>query len=321
MKVKRSQLEQIRTRSFVNCHAMGVDSILLDDTPGARIRVFIARKDHELWKNSLPLVHKLSVGLHPHHCDITLSPVFGNIFNIVETKRQDPPPKFTMLYPFIYRSAIAKGSGKFIRAGILPHFSVLLESMLIKESWRMEAKEIHTIYVEEGKAAAWFVHEHEEDPDYQPFTYSDYDLEKEFDFSPLYKPMTMEVLMDTLSLLKVEIEDDTVPDRSRSAPCCRSTSVVKYDSHYRWEASSAAINYCPECGDSLEPGKTANWQMYTKRQEIDSADIAKLKAENDKLKQENKYLIDRNYFLGSEHSEIKKAYLKMREVFDKSSIV
>jgi hypothetical protein len=111
-------LPTILQKSLINCHARGVDSILLDDTPGRRTRVFVARNTHELWKNipfGIDLNLKagsdfipdswneeadyaenkdsnkpqLSVAIHPHHCDIELRIIKGMIVNINSIKRTD----------------------------------------------------------------------------------------------------------------------------------------------------------------------------------------------------------------------------------------
>lgn len=57
-------------RSLINCHCEGMDSLVVKDAPGM-VRIFIARHDHQLWRNDPTTMKtaRMSVALHKHHCD------------------------------------------------------------------------------------------------------------------------------------------------------------------------------------------------------------------------------------------------------------
>ena len=198
MNIEKERLEWIASRSLVNCHTIGMDSILFDDTPGKRLRAFFANEDHELWKNGLPFEHELSVGLHSHHCAITLDPIFGTPYNVIESALGIN----SSWSSFKYQSKISTGKGGFVNVGELKKFR--LAAIPLYVPWHMKASEIHTVYLPKGKIAAWFVREHADDPNYVPLTYSNGDLEK-LDFTRLYKPMTIDNLLKKLYMMHIPI--------------------------------------------------------------------------------------------------------------------
>src|ERR1700728_4215738 len=71
----------IAAKSKLHCHTRNVHSILLLDSPGQTIRLFIAVPGHELYLNDHDNTHIMSVGFHPHHCNVTLSVVLGEVGN------------------------------------------------------------------------------------------------------------------------------------------------------------------------------------------------------------------------------------------------
>lgn len=189
MKIGKS-LEWIASKSFRNCHAEGVDSLLFDDTPGARVRAFICRREHTLWRNRLADNREVpfSVGLHPHHCDITLDLIFGNAFNIVEVFHGGWR---TSLREFNYQSAITGEQGRFIETGSVRMVRLVSERLTRGCPFSMRAADLHTIFVPKDEEAAWFVYEGADDPEYKARAYSDDDLTA-LDFSQLYQPMSVE---------------------------------------------------------------------------------------------------------------------------------
>lgn len=178
--------EQLAAKSIVNCHAMGVDSVVL---AGPNMtRAFVAHKDHELWRN-LPGENIMSVGYHAHHCNVRLVPIYGSVFNLSVMRselRVSPKGRYR---EFMYQSPIRGKKGEFVSTGLRYEFSPWIHRM--SKPVEMQAKEVHTIYVPRGEEAAWYVFEGDEDPIYTPLTWSNADLEK-FDFAPLYQPMTVE---------------------------------------------------------------------------------------------------------------------------------
>jgi hypothetical protein len=234
MKVAIGNLEWIAARSLRNCHCVGLDSIMFNDKPEQRVRVFVAQEGHQLWRNEFPFRHKMAVGLHPHHCNVELRPIFGTIWNVVRRPGGAPVQLdcFTYISPIKQEPPssvpvtagvreVAKGMGSRRIAAAVPappqmgsfkrvyrgaHFLLMMEQLsgppLAPMSIRtaMPAQAIHTIYVPKGERAAWFVFEGKEDREYQPMCWSNDDLEK-FDFDTINQPMSvpyLETLLDSI---------------------------------------------------------------------------------------------------------------------------
>lgn len=214
MIVSRTELDLIASKSLRDCHVKGLDSVMLDDTPGKRVRAYITRSDHEMWKNNCGLSisrakdHAMSLAFHPHHCHLTLTPIFGRTWNII-LKAEKPTGGLRLdQYPrrldeFKYVSQITEGKGGFAGTGMKKTFYVDWEWYLTESSY-MDAKEIHTIYVPKAETSAWFVHERAEDPSYAGLNYSNTDLEL-WSASELYKPMTVEYLKFLLDRMKIKV--------------------------------------------------------------------------------------------------------------------
>jgi hypothetical protein len=198
--VPQSKLEWIASKSFINCHAIGVNSVLFDDTPGARVRAFVATRGHELWRNKPASLQPLSVAIHTHHCDVELVPVSGQIFNM------SPVPflKGPRYRPYKYNSPIKGQPGWFAELPELFDYRARLLPERLNGPKKMKAYEQHTVYVRRDEEASWFVLEGAEDPEYHGICWSDDDLTK-FDFSLYYKPMTVLQVVSALHQLNVRI--------------------------------------------------------------------------------------------------------------------
>lgn len=199
----RTNLELMVSKSLKDCHARGVDSILFDDTPESRIRLFVARENHELWKNTpYPDEDILTVAYHGHRCDLTLDVVHGTIDNLVA----DHTGSFgsSSYAEFIFDSKIKGGSGGFRKTKAVTDIEFMdvnrLGDYSLEKSIFLPANVLHTIWVPMGEKAAWFVYEGKEDPDYKPICYSNADLEN-FDASDMYQPMDKDYLLQTLEEL------------------------------------------------------------------------------------------------------------------------
>lgn len=209
MIVSRTQLDTIAGKSLMDCHVKGLDSVMLDDTPGKRIRAYITRTDHEMWKNNCGVNisrakdHAMSLAFHPHHCHLTLTPIFGDTWNTLLTPVHDHVKNIRRLHEYKYVSQITEGAGGFRGTGILRKFHVKWDSPL-RESTYMDAKEIHTIFSQKDCTSAWFVHEHAEDPEYAGLNYSNFDLES-WSAAELYKPMGVEYLQFLLDRMKIKV--------------------------------------------------------------------------------------------------------------------
>lgn len=204
MAVKRSDLEKIASQSLVNCHAVGLDSVMFDNTPGARVRAFVTQENHTLYLND-GRNYRLGLALHPHHCDLTMTHIQGPVVNMephwvrrVNGRRYDA---------FVYHSQILEGKGGFERVGTSAYVQWLAASLHIWGKIEMKATDLHTVYVPRHRRSAWFIHEHKENPKYKPVCWSDRNLETE-DFSQLYKPMSVERLVSILNYIGMSIEGD-----------------------------------------------------------------------------------------------------------------
>lgn len=192
-KVEKS-IEWIASKSFKNCHAHGVYSVMLDDTPGKVRRAFVARVNHTLWKNAYPNI--FSVGYHPHHCDVTLTHSFGHVSNV--------SPQVRMTYGdfqfYRWESAIVKGGqGRFVLEGE-EGFKVDAIYTPLQTTRKMLASEFHTIYVPRYQQAGWFVDEGQEDKGYEPLCLSNDDL-LTFDGSNMYQPVSHDEVKWCLKVL------------------------------------------------------------------------------------------------------------------------
>lgn len=216
MKLAIGNLEWIAERSLRNCHCPGVDSILFNDKPEQRVRVFIAQENHQLWRNEFPFKERMSIGLHPHHCNVELRPIFGTIWNVVRRPGGAP----VRLDCYRYESPIRptgtpaiKRAGSFKKIYTGAHFCICMEQLAdARDVGRqirtaMPAQAIHTIYVPKGERAAWFVFESREDKEYQPLCWSINDLEK-FDFDLVNHSMSVKYLEGLL---------DSVPELGATA--------------------------------------------------------------------------------------------------------
>lgn len=201
-------LSTILTNSVINCHAIGLDSIMLMPAPNM-VRVFVAREDHTLWRNNPDTQEPFSIGLHPHHCDITMVPLYGPISNVV---LGGGPPNHK-LHQFEYRSGIVDRVGAFRNAkesGFVytgKDVRVCLKHQPLKYPTILMAKEMHSVYVPKGKQAAWMICEGREWPDYKPITLSNHRLDTTYNASSegLYKTMTMRRLHEYGEILGVQI--------------------------------------------------------------------------------------------------------------------
>lgn len=199
-------LQEILKNSLINCHAVGLDSIVLKPAPNM-VRVFITRENHSLWRNNPDTGTLFSIGIHPHHCDVTMVPLTGGIANIV-LGSGSPTHK---LHQFEYHSGItdrvgaqAKASGSgFMYTG--KDVRVCLKHQPLRYPTTLMAKEMHSVYVPKGKRAAWLICEGREWPDYQPVTLSNYRLDEDYSAveESLYKPMTQARLLEYMEWIGV----------------------------------------------------------------------------------------------------------------------
>lgn len=188
----KEHLDRIVDQSLLDCHVLGLHSIMLLDSPEQRIRLFYADHDHQLWKNQLDdLTTKMSVAAHGHHCNVTL---LGNTGHILNYTIRSTPNGSLRLNEFKYVSQISNGQGRFKPTGNTKCFSGKRELVSRDDSLYLGSDTIHTVWVRKGETASWFVLEGKENPTPPTLTYSNASLEN-FDWEQLYnKPTRGEVI-------------------------------------------------------------------------------------------------------------------------------
>lgn len=188
-------MSEIAAKSIMNCHCIGVHSIMLVDTPGKTIRLYVAEKGNELYKNKPNSGHQMTVAFHPHHCNITIEVAKGTLFNWVVNEKTDE----IKLDKFTYSSKIKAGEITFNKVGSSGLHTQALHSIRKGQAVLMSARSIHTVYCSSNEVTAWFVYEGKEDPEYKPYAWSNADLSNT-DFSGLYKAMSDVELVRILSI-------------------------------------------------------------------------------------------------------------------------
>jgi len=198
----KNNQKEVLAKSFLNCHIKGLHSIMLSDSPGKMIRLYITDKNHELRENVL--------SVHSHHCNLTLICMHGLFMN-KEYSEVDPDAgskeNSSLLYTFNkfkYVSAIKEGESKFLLLGeqILRYKNI--EYVYQGHSLYLEADQLHSVHVNQGEIAAWLVLEGEEDPDYESVCYSTNNLENSIDNTALYVRPTLfeiEMLLQSINVI------------------------------------------------------------------------------------------------------------------------
>lgn len=207
--------------SLANCHAKGLYSIVLKKFEnGKLLRMFYASKEHDLWKNNYkevgPRTQSLGVAIHSHHCDIQILGVHGRMVNIrcVVDKTSKVYKKQQKLKSYKYTSSILNGkkNAKFVEVGQENIKIKTVENINRGTAVHMNANELHTVYVEKGQEAAWFILEGAEDENYDSLCYSDDDLTK-FQFEEYYKPINVTKVAQILSNARLLPEVNTYAEK------------------------------------------------------------------------------------------------------------
>jgi hypothetical protein len=188
----RNQTREIMEASFANCHSKGVYSI---NFLSSRVRLFLTDYENNLHLNQKLNSSDMSVGYHPHHCDIAIKVIRGSLGNrivkeieIKEFEEFFGDTVFNSL-KWEYQSKILTGESKMklIKEVLL---KVERDEIIYKgELVRLPASKIHTVYTNYRDKVAWFVFEGKESPTNIPYVYSNADLSK-FDDSDLCQPIS-----------------------------------------------------------------------------------------------------------------------------------
>lgn len=178
-----------------DCHVVGMDSIMLHDEPGNRVRMFFARPGHDMHKNRIDGYEPFSLAIHPHHFDITMCHLFGEVRNDVYAMVPNADGPFA---EHEYKSVIFNGlkEGALVPTG--ERFDMhRIQSTKLGDVGRlhMPAHALHTVYVPQYRSAAWLVMEGEEDPNYRSRCWTN---NKDPSLDGLYNPMDHGEVIDTL---------------------------------------------------------------------------------------------------------------------------
>ncbi len=204
----KNNIDEIVSKSLLNCHCIGLHSIMLLDSPGKTIRLFIGMPNNELCKN-LPEDfgnRNMSIAFHPHHCNLTLHCVKGRILNWVVRETQAG----TSVTKYKYHSKIKEGDLSFEVIGPAKLSTTKCRWINEGESSIMDAKDIHTVACDPETLSAWLVYEGIEDPNYSSFCWSNTDLNNK-DITGLYLQPSKNEIIHLLKM--VGLIDVTLPDK------------------------------------------------------------------------------------------------------------
>lgn len=185
--------KDISEKSLLNCHCKGVHSFVLDEKDGMLTRLYMTTSDHELWLTDINLKDRSPkcISFHPHRRNITIKVIKGTLYNAYINISEYNNGKSKPIKSWKYVSKI-DGEGKFEKNS--QHFYDDIDIQILKENCveYLEAKKIHTVWVEKGESVAWLIEEKEEDQNYDNLCYNNANLE-EFDWDGLYiKPTIIE---------------------------------------------------------------------------------------------------------------------------------
>ncbi len=184
--------------SIINCHVMGLDSIVFK-LAAPMVRVYLAHEDHVLWRNKPETGNIMSLGFHEHRQDITMVPLFGNIYNVLIEKRRSLTPR-TLLHHYAFHSHIAEGKGGFANLGKTSWH--VLKTVPLTFPTFLSGDTVHSVYVPKGETAAWMICEGKKNDGYgSGLLTNDPNLELS-DLSGVYQPITQERLDIDMTMLE-----------------------------------------------------------------------------------------------------------------------
>lgn len=178
--------EQILLNAVRNCHAVGLNSIVLLNEPGRLIRLFVAHEGHTLHHNLDPQQNPsinggaktaMSIAYHPHHCDIILEVVRGWIVNRWLDHAVTDPKIPRNLTTWRYRSHLRGEKPGFEKLGpVYGRAEGHWRMLHVRDTLELKASDVHTVGAAANYCPAWLVYEGAEDLDYDPLCYSNADL-------------------------------------------------------------------------------------------------------------------------------------------------
>lgn len=196
--ILKENYDECLSKSLINCHTKGLHSIMLIDKPEQRVRLFVTDKTHNMWTNKT-INKDMSIAIHPHHCNVTLVHLDGQLFN--KMYRFGDTSNFK-LNTYSWQSPILGRDGHF-RWQRNDYLSFLRdENLKLLKSRYMNANELHTVYIPKNSITSWVVIEGRENEESEPYCYSLNDLTK-FDSSELYQKPTKKEFNRVIKLLNL----------------------------------------------------------------------------------------------------------------------
>lgn len=186
-------VSEIAKRSLINCHVVGLDSLVLDINPMRR--VFVATPDHQLWRNTYG--YPFSAGYHPHHCDVKFKVLTGKPLQV--TPKTHPGEGDFRAY--MWESPIRGETGKFVPLN--GHERRIEHVFSPLNGVEMRASDWHTVHVEKDVMAVWEVTEGKEDPAFRPLCMSNDNL-RLWDAKGFYLPMPEELVQKYITWLNLK---------------------------------------------------------------------------------------------------------------------
>lgn len=146
--------------SVMNCHVIGVDSIVLKkNEDGSLFRVFLCHPNASLFENRLN--GNYPIGFHNHKYDLTLSLSFGNVTNLIIKEFPDEPLSSIRVDKYSFTSQIENASSFDVkREEGSWYVKIIKELKLVCDTpFFLGHNVFHTIHVPYGERAAWYVQE------------------------------------------------------------------------------------------------------------------------------------------------------------------
>lgn len=199
-----NNFDEILAKSLLNCHVEGVHSIMLLNSPGKTIRMYIAVPGNDLetpTANVFKPTPEMPLSIHPHHCNLTLQCITGILVNWQFKETHDIEFGTKNYNKYFYSSKITGPEMKFEKLG---QTRLLTEKRSIldpNESISMPASALHTVTTRPGIFTAWLVFEGKEDPEYIPYCYSMHQNLNNINTAGLYIKPTKEQILNLLNQL------------------------------------------------------------------------------------------------------------------------
>ena len=192
-----NNLDEIVSKSIFNCHCKGLHSIMLLDAPEKTIRLYIAKKGNDMYRNNyiddmLPR-DDMSIGFHSHNCNLTLECIKGEFHNWL-VKEVDFNTKGFNIDKWEYRSHIITGNMGFEHIDISRLETISYNHIKKGESVFLNAKDIHTVACNPLETSAWLVYEGKKDIDYKSYNWSINNLSKVNSDGLYVKPSYNEII-------------------------------------------------------------------------------------------------------------------------------